>query len=347
MAILSNVAYLILLLSSLAFVGALTPIMRKVALRFNVFDKPIESHKTHKTAVPYLGGLAIIFGIILVTYASLVFSNSSSNTLFLAASILVPAVIMGIVGLIDDIRKLSPWPRFITQTTFGFGISLLLVSTDTLGSPFGNPLIDVPLTTLWIVGITNAINFLDNIDGGATGAMAISSTGLFILSWQSEQFLIAAMSIVMSGATFGFLIWNKAPARIYMGDAGALFLGILIASLTIRFSPNPIDRFSSYLIPFLLLAVPILDTTVAVISRVRQGISPFQGGRDHLSHRLMSLNFSKKKAVLTLWLMCTFFSAFAVAISNSSYAYERLLSIISVVCWITLLALFLKLKTLA
>jgi UDP-GlcNAc:undecaprenyl-phosphate/decaprenyl-phosphate GlcNAc-1-phosphate transferase len=243
---------------------------------------------------------------------------------------------MGIVGLVDDLKSLSPWPRFLIQSLFGIAISVLLVATNTLGSPFGDNWVDIPITTLFIVGITNSINFFDNIDGGASGALAIAALFLFILSLQGGQFLIAALSIVLAGATLGFLLWNKPPARIYMGDAGALFLGILIASLAIRFDPNPIDRIASFSIPLLLLAIPILDTSVAVASRIRRRISPFQGGRDHLSHRLMRMGFNKRQSVLILWIGSILFASFTLAISNASYSTERQVTIFAGVLWLIL-----------
>jgi len=328
--------YLLLGVASLIAVGLLTPIMRLVATRYGVVDSPSESHKTHKSPVPYLGGVGIAIGVVGVTYLASLASDFSRETFFLSSSVLIPAIIMGIVGLIDDLRKLSPWPRFITQSLFGIAISVFLVSTNTLGSPFGNNWIDIPITTLFIVGITNSINFFDNIDGGASGAIAIAAIFLFIISWQGGQFLIAALAIVLAGATLGFLLWNKPPARIYMGDAGALFLGILIASLAIRFDPNPIDRFASFAIPLLLLAIPILDTSVAVASRIRRRISPFQGGRDHLSHRLMRMGFNKRQSVLILWIGSILFASLAIAISNASYSIERLVAIFAGAIWFML-----------
>ena len=332
--------YLLLGVISLIAVGLITPVMRLVAKRFGVVDKPSETHKTHKDPVPYLGGVAIAIGVIGITFLASLVSDFSRETLFLASSVLIPAIIMGIVGLIDDLRKLSPWPRFIVQSLFGIAISALLVATDTLGSPFGNNWIDIPITTLFIVGITNAINFFDNIDGGASGALAIAAIFLFILSFQGSQFLIAALSIVLAGATLGFLLWNKPPARIYMGDAGALFLGILIASLAIRFDPNPIDRIASFAIPLLLIAIPILDTSVAVASRIKRRISPFQGGRDHLSHRLMRMGFNKRQSVFILWIGSILFGLLAIAISNASYSIERLVTILAGAMWVILFISF-------
>jgi UDP-GlcNAc:undecaprenyl-phosphate GlcNAc-1-phosphate transferase len=332
--------YLLLGVISLIAVGILTPFMRLVASRYGVVDSPSENHKTHKDPVPYLGGVAIAIGVVGVTYVASLVSDFSRETLFLASSVLIPAIIMGIVGLIDDLRKLSPWPRFIIQSLFGIAISALLVATDTLGSPFGNNWIDIPITTLFIVGITNAINFFDNIDGGASGSLAIAAIFLFILSFQGSQFLIAALSIVLVGATLGFLLWNKPPARIYMGDAGALFLGILIASLAIRFDPNPIDRIASFAIPLLLIAIPILDTSVAVASRVKRRISPFQGGRDHLSHRLMRMGFNTRQSVFILWIGSILFGSLAIAISNASYSIERLVTILAGAMWVILFISF-------
>ena len=327
---------LLLGFTSLVAVGIITPIMRLVASRYGAVDSPYESHKTHMNPVPYLGGVGIAIGVVGVTYSAALVSDFSREIFFLASSILIPAIIMGIVGLIDDLRKLSPLLRFITQSLVGVVISAFLVATNTLGSPFGNNWVDIPITTLFIVGITNAINFFDNIDGGASGAIAIAAVFLFMLSWQGGQFLIATLSIVLAGATLGFLIWNKPPARIYMGDAGALFLGILIASLAIRFDPNPIDRFASFAIPLLLLAIPILDTSVAVGSRIRRRVSPFQGGRDHLSHRLMRMGFNKRQSVLILWIGSILFASLAIAISNANDSLERLVTIFGGAIWLML-----------
>ena len=333
--------YLALFFTALIAVGVLTPLVRKVALRIEILDAPTESHKTHKEAIPYLGGVAIIIGTCLTTYLAILVSGQAS-ALSLVSAVLIPAVLMGVIGLVDDIKKLSPWPRFIAQNLFGLVIAVILIATSTLGSPTGNTLIDVAITTLWIVGITNSINFFDNVDGGASGTVAISSLFLFFLSLQGGQYSIAALSLVLTGATTGFLLWNRPPARIYMGDAGALFLGILIATLTLRFDPNPINLSASFALPILLLAVPILDTSVAVISRLRRRISPFQGGQDHLSHRLIRAGLSKRQVVLSLWLISAFYCFIAVAISNAPFDLERVLTGISGLIWLLMLILFLK-----
>jgi len=332
--------YLLLGVFSLIVVSLLTPIMRKISKLFGVFDVPSANHKTHKEPIPYLGGLAIVLGVSTVTYTSLFVFDSSIELLKLASSILIPAALMAGVGLLDDLKNLSPLPRFLTQSLFGISISFLLVLTETLGTPFGTNLLDIPITTFFIVGITNSINFYDNVDGGASGAIAISSVFLFILSWQSSQYLIAALSIVLAGATLGFLIWNKPPARIYMGDSGSMFLGILIASLSVRFDPNPMGRMESLAIPLLLLAMPILDTSVAVASRIKRRISPFQGGRDHLSHRLMRIGLSKRQSVLALWSGSIFFATFTIVISNLNSSIGKFSVIFAGTIWLMLFIAF-------
>jgi len=336
--------YLILFAASLVVVGSLTPIVRRMAIRLNVVDAPSESHKTHKQPVPYLGGVAIVIGVCVVTYTAIL-QSEQQDALGLASTVLVPAVLIGVIGLVDDVKKLEPWPRFIAQNLVGLFIATILILTDTLGSPSGNTFLDLFITIFWIVGITNSINFFDNVDGGASGTTAISSLFLFLLAFQGGQFSIAALSIVLAGATLGFLLWNRPPARIYMGDAGALFLGLLIATLSLRFDPNPIYLSASFSIPILLLAIPILDTSVAVTSRLRRGISPFQGGQDHLSHRLMRSGLNKRQAVLSLWLMSIFFCCIAVGISNAPFTLERVLTGFGAVIWLLFFALFSRTKS--
>jgi UDP-GlcNAc:undecaprenyl-phosphate/decaprenyl-phosphate GlcNAc-1-phosphate transferase len=337
--------YLALFSSSMLAVGLLTPLMRLIAIRLNVVDNPDQGHKTHRTPIPYLGGLAIIIGVLAVTLFSLTGYSMSKANIVLALSLLLPAIALGLIGLVDDIRNLSPWPRFVAQSVVGLITAVLLISTDTVGSPTGSVLVDALITIIWIVGITNSVNFFDNLDGGASGTVAITSIALLILALQGEQYLIAALAAVLAGATSGFLLWNKPPARIYMGDAGALFLGLLIASLVVRLDTNPINSFATFSIPILLLAVPIMDTSVAVLSRLQRGISPFQGGKDHLSHRLMRSGLSKRLSVISLWIMTAYFAAIAIVISHAPFKFEGLVSAIGAISWLISFALFVRLKS--
>ena len=329
---------------SYVLVGALTPLMRKIAVSKKIFDKPNSAHKSHIKPIPYLGGVAIILGVVITSYLTLFLSPFTANNFWLATTALAPAIALGMIGLWDDIKNLDPLPRFIGQSIAGLVVASVLVSSGNLGNPTGLVAIDILISVIWVVGISNSINFFDNLDGGAAGTVAISAVVLTYLALSTDQSFIAALSLVVAGSTLGFLIWNKTPARIFMGDAGALFLGVLIATLTVRFEPNTESSLGSFATPLLLLAIPILDTTVAVLSRLRRKISPFQGGRDHLSHRLVRAGLSRKLTAFTLWSLTGLFGIFAVLISLPNSGYEVIIVLIALVLWLLLFLSFFRTK---
>jgi UDP-GlcNAc:undecaprenyl-phosphate GlcNAc-1-phosphate transferase len=342
--IITQLQYFLLFVSSYALVGVLTPLMRKIALSKEILDHPNSAHKSHSQPTPYLGGVAIILGVITITYGSLLLSDLSVKNFLLASSLLGPAIAMGLIGLWDDIKQLPPLPRFIGQTIAGVVVATILILSNNLGNPTGSTPLDVFISIVWVVGICNSINFFDNLDGGAAGTSAITAIALTFIAVNGDQLLIASLSLVLTGSTLGFLIWNRSPARIYMGDAGALFLGVLLATLTIRLNPETNSNIASFSIPVLLLAIPILDTSVAVISRLRRKISPFQGGKDHLSHRLIRNGLSRKKSAVILWLLSAFFALIAVAISTDFLNQDLNLVIGATTIWIVLLVSSLKTK---
>ena len=328
--------YLYLALATFIFVGALTPIMRKVALRIGAVDAPNLSRKDQSEPVPYLGGVAIVLGVLVATYSTVLIKDEN---LGLASTVLIPGLIMAAMGLVDDLKGLPPWPRLITQTIVGVSVAALLISTDTIGTPSQIFFVDAIITVLWIVGICNSINFFDNLDGGAAGTVVVISIFTFLIAFDRGQIMISALSIVTAGATAGFLIWNRPPAKIYMGDAGALFLGIIVAVLTIRLNPAIQPNWKSLSIPLYLLAVPLLDTTVAVTSRISRGISPFTGGRDHLSHRLMRKGLHRRTAAISLWALAGVYGLNAYAIYKQQ---STALIILAALTWISLYVFFIR-----
>ena len=331
-----NFQYFVLFVSTFAVVGFLTPVMRKIAITNKIYDAPNAAHKTHKEPVPYLGGVAIILGVALISYGAVIFDSFSSKNILLLTSVLAPAIVLGGIGLWDDISNLRPGPRLAIQTVAGLAVAWILISQNTVGTPTNSKIIDAFITSIWVVGICNSINFFDNLDGGAAGTVAVTSIALFILGFQGQQFFIAALAAVTAGATIGFLLWNKSPARIYMGDAGALFLGVLIATLTIRLEPGTKVMWTSLATPILLLAVPILDTSVAVFSRIKRGISPFQGGHDHLSHRLIRGGLSRRATAFTLWGISGFFALCAISIPLASQSLEQIIIGAAALVWVVL-----------
>lgn len=334
--------YLALGVVTFILVGALTPIMRAIAIRIGAFDTPNIPRKVHKEPVPYLGGVAIALGILIVSYAAMLYSNFSLSTFALASSVLLPALAIAVMGLVDDLRGLDPWPRLLLQILAAIIVSAILISTHTIGTPLHNRFLDSAITIFWIVGVCNSINFFDNLDGGAAGTVAVIALFIFIIAYERQQVLVGALAIVTAGATAGFLLWNRAPAKIYMGDAGALFLGIIIAVLTIRLDPEIAPRSKSLAIPFLLMALPVLDTTVAVVSRIRRGVSPFEGGRDHLSHRLIRLGFEREDAAMTLWFAAAYFCLIALGIYMWPVRFGYELMAIGGITWVGLMIFFFR-----
>jgi UDP-GlcNAc:undecaprenyl-phosphate GlcNAc-1-phosphate transferase len=336
-----------LLLGFLTFltVGFITPPIRRVALRFGAVDAPTIERKAQKEPVPYLGGVAIAIGIVAASYGSLLAFDFSMTTFKLASFVLVPAMAISAMGLWDDLKGLEPWPRLIAQTLTGAIVAVILTATDTMGFAFHNQVINYAITIIWIVGVTNSINFFDNHDGGAAGTVAVITFFLFFIAYDRQQVLVSALAIVTAGATAGFLIWNRHPAKIYMGDAGSLFLGIIISVLTIRLSPGVVPSYKSLAIPLFLMATPILDTTVAVVSRLYRGISPFQGGRDHLSHRLMRKGLNRRTTAFTLWGFAAIYGLIAVTI----YIWPDTLGLQTIVLgaalWLAMLTFFLRIPS--
>ena len=310
--------------------------MRKLALKVGAVDAPNMARKVQAEPVPYLGGVAIVIGVFVATYSTLIIKEKE---IALASTVLIPALLMAAMGLADDLRGLKPWPRLIAQSAVGIIVAGFLIYTDTIGTPSQIFLIDAIVTTLWIVGVCNSINFFDNLDGGAAGTVVVISFFTFLIAYDRGQLMISALSIVIAGATAGFLIWNRPPAKIYMGDAGALFLGIIVAVLTIRLNPGIDPNWKSLAIPLFLMAVPLLDTTVAVASRLARGISPFTGGRDHLSHRLMRKGLHRRTAAITLWALAGIYGTVAYAIYQGQ---STALITLAAITWAYLFVFFIR-----
>ncbi len=337
--------FFLLGLLTMVFVGVITAPIRKLALRVEAVDAPNLARKFQKEPVPYLGGVAIAIGILAASYGALLVVDFSWETVKLASFVLVPALAISAMGLWDDLKGLEPWPRLLAQTFTGAIVAVILTATDTMGFAFDSQLLNYSITILWIVGVCNSINFFDNHDGGAAGTVAVITFFLFFIAYDRQQVLVSALAIVTAGATAGFLIWNRHPAKIYMGDAGSLFLGIIISVLTIRLSPGVVPAYMSLAIPLFLMATPLLDTTVAVTSRLYRRISPFQGGRDHLSHRLMRKGLNRRITAFTLWGLAGIYGLIAIAIYIWPDTWGTQLTIFGAITWVSMLIYFLRIPS--
>ena len=340
--IISAGQFAILGIAAFALTGLLTWPVRALAIRLGAMDAPNLARKSQAEPVPYLGGLAIALGITVVTFVAVFVGDQNENLTDLAFTVLVPALSLGLMGLVDDLRSLSPWPRLITQSLVGSVVAFIIVQGGTIGTPFGTSTLNTAVTIFWIVGICNSINFFDNLDGAASGAVAIAALGVFFIAFDRGQELVSALSIVTAGATIGFLMWNKSPAKIYMGDAGALFLGVIISVATIRVNPGIVPTWKSLLIPIMLLAVPLLDTCVAVFSRLARGLSPLTGGKDHLSHRLVRAGLSRPMAAISLWSASGVCAVMAIGVYKYPDSLGSVFIGVFAVGWLMGLVLFLR-----
>jgi len=299
----TELEYLGMLIISFTSSYYLVPFLRRIAEKFNILDFPNEQHKSHSTAVPYLGGIAIVIPVVALTLIGPLVSSSSELFLNNVAILIIPSLLLSLLGFIDDVSKLGAKKKFIVQILASCLVAFYLNEKGFLVTISNNTWLNYAVSILWMVGITNSFNLLDNFDGSTAGVAAISSFFLFLLSLLNSQFLIAAFSIALLGALLGFLPWNIIPARIFLGDGGALFIGMILAVLLLRFETTNENRLTAILIPVLLTAIPIIDTSVAFFGRLSRGISPFQGGRDHLSHRLLAKGLSRKRTIATLWIL--------------------------------------------
>ena len=272
----------------------LTPWAMRLAFRRNLLDHPGD-HKSHNAAVPYLGGVAIVTTFsLMVAVISLVWPPNSGLGELLV--VLTAAVFLALVGLVDDVRQVSPLWRIVAEVV----VAIAIWSTGTGVIVTTSEPVNMGLTVLWFVGITNAFNLLDNMDGLAAGIAAIASLTIFAIATTNDQFLVAGLAVGLAGCAVGFLRHNFHPARIYMGDGGSLFIGFLVAYLGIKLQFQG-GRLLSALVPVLVCSMAIFDTTLVTISRLARGRSPFLGGQDHVSHRLVRLGLPVPIAVGTIY----------------------------------------------
>lgn len=299
-----------------AFVGSgiLSAVLVQVSIWLahwsGLTDGPDGGRKTQDRPIPKLGGIAVAMAFTLV-FLTAVGLSGEITAFQLLASVLLPALIVAGLGFIDDIRALNPWLRLVAQTL----LALLVWFTGTQVGFFQNAWLDALITVLWIVGLTNAMNLLDNADGLAASTTLVASLGTGIVAVIYGQYFVGALAFALAGTAAGFLWHNWAPAAVYLGDAGAYFLGFLLAIVTLRLRPVSVALPWSALIPVLLVFVPILDTTFVVIRRVIGGRHPFTPGRDHLSHLLMDRGLSVRQSVASLQLLLIVSVSGAVALA--------------------------------
>jgi UDP-GlcNAc:undecaprenyl-phosphate/decaprenyl-phosphate GlcNAc-1-phosphate transferase len=276
----------------LAFLVALygTPVARAAALRFGVVDHPDGRLKDHTSAVPYFGGLAIYLAVLIPLCLFYQFERS-------VLAILLAGTLVLILGLIDDFGVLTPAAKFIGQ----FIAAVVLIKGDILiRVEIFHPYLNLFLTLFWIIGMTNAMNIIDIMDGLAAGVALIASIFLFILSLMNGYDMIGMFAITVLGSLAGFLPYNFSPAKIYMGDAGSMFLGLMLGTLAILVDYSATNKLA-FLNPLLFFGVAIFDTMYVMLLRAINGRSMFLGSKDHFAVRLKCAGWSTKRIVLSAY----------------------------------------------
>ncbi|MBI4378896.1 MAG: hypothetical protein HY578_07360 [Nitrospinae bacterium] len=300
--------YLLVFIASFMISFIVTPVVRVVSTKFGKVAE-VREDRWHKKPTPLLGGIAIWASWIIITTFFIPNFNYKLPILLSATAIFA-------LGLIDDIVKLNPQVKLVGQIIIASSLTLSGIIIEII--PY--PVISIPFTILWLVAITNSFNLLDNMDGLSAGIAVIAATSLGIFLIQSGNHSAALLAFILAGASLGFLVYNFNPAKIFMGDCGSMFLGFLLSSTAIigtwREASNLI---ATMVVPLLVLGIPIFDTTFVTLTRKLRGRAISQGGKDHISHRLVALGLSERQVVLSFYGFSIFFALLALYFSINPF----------------------------
>ena len=322
---------------ALAISFACTPAVRMLAIKIKAVDVPKDNRRMHKVPIPRMGGLAIFAGFLV----SVLFFVPLGTEF---RSILIGALILVVLGIIDDIMALKPKTKFAGQIIAALIPALSGVSIHGIVNPFVPGqystlgIFSIPLTVIWIVGITNAVNFIDGLDGLACGVSAIATVTMFIIAVLFGEIYIALMMAALAGACLGFLPYNMNPAKIFMGDTGSMFLGYILATVSIQ-GLFKFYAVISFAVPFILLGLPIFDTGFAIVRRLLKGQSPLQADRGHVHHRLIDLGFDQKQSVAILYAFSALMGLTAVILARTNESKLIILAIAVLVCFFLAMSL--------
>ena len=319
-------AFLVALASALI----VTPIVRGVARRAGFVDKP-SSRKLHSVPIPLLGGVAIYAAVI---GSVIILGRHHDHHLSELLSIILGTTLMASLGLWDDRVSLSAPIKLIFQFLIVAGLYVAGVRIHLGWLP---DWVNFALTVIWCLTICNAVNFLDNMDGLCAGISGICAAFFAIIAAMNGQIVVSILAASLLGGCAGFLFYNRKPASIFMGDAGSLFLGLMLAvvGIKMRFPGNL--NIVTWMVPVLILAVPLFDTSLVFVSRLRRRVNPFTtAGKDHMSHRLVEQGMTQLEAVLVLCLASCFVGLLAIFTmqANKAEGYQVGIAVVCIGMWI-------------
>ena len=330
-------SYLFTFFLALVLGLVLTPVAGRLGLRLGAVDR------TKGVAIPRSGGVAILLasalallllGLVWSPVASLVaYSGSKLRWVYLGA-----VVILGL-GVVDDIRRLKAFPKLLVEISVAVALWFAGVRVGSMWLPFGivelGSVVGLVFTVAWFVGISNAFNLLDGIDGAAAGAALFALLAMFVASVSLGQPLVALLAVALAGGTLGFLPYNFPPARVYLGDAGSLVLGFMLAALAIEGATKG-PAMVAIAIPLVAFALPLMDTLVAVVRRAARGAPLFTGDREHLHHRLLTIGLTNRQALAVLYVACGAFALGSMLFLNPNVRGMAVaMTMIAAITWLT------------
>lgn len=315
---LKSIGYVLLTLLLAGVVSLLlTPVVKTLSIKIGAVDVPKDARRMHDHPIPRLGGLAIFFGFMVAVLLFVPLDRAKQG-------MLLGAVIIVILGIFDDIHALPAKLKFVVQIVAALVATLMGNRIERLTNPnifSDNPLwelgwLSIPVTVIWIVAITNAVNLIDGLDGLACGVSTISSITMLVIALLVSEMDVALVMAALAGACIGFLPYNFNPAKIFMGDTGATFLGFIMATMSVQ-GMFKMYNIISFAVPFLMLGLPIFDVCFAVVRRISKGQSPMAPDRSHVHHKLIDMGMSQKQAVGTLYVISAILGLSAVVLTTS------------------------------
>jgi UDP-GlcNAc:undecaprenyl-phosphate GlcNAc-1-phosphate transferase len=308
--------YIVAFTVALAVAYFATPRVIDFAIRVGALDAP-DARKVHTKPIPRMGGLAIYAAFVLAILASMYVSREIMG-------LLVGGTVILIVGIIDDLKPLPPRVKLLGQIVAAAVLVMFDIRIEWLTNPFGDMLyveyLSIPLTILWVVGLTNTVNLIDGLDGLAAGVSTIASVTILLVALQQNFWTVAVLTAALAGSALGFLQHNFNPAKIFMGDTGSMFLGYMLAAISILGAVKSAATIA-LIVPIVALGLPILDTAFAIIRRYMSGRPIFKPDKGHLHHRLLEMGLTQKQAVLLMYVIsgCLGLSAIALTEVNKSF----------------------------
>lgn len=319
---------------------ALTPLARRLALRVGAIDLP-DARRVHTTPTPRFGGLAIAAGVLVVAWVARALPGPAAE--------LDPHPLLGLtcaavpilaLGMADDRWSVSPWVKLAVQSSAALTLTLFGFGVPVLTNPFGPPIelgaLNVPLTVLWVVVVTNAINLIDGLDGLAAGVVVIAGAALWMTARMHADFYVMFFAALLIGSCAGFLRWNFPPAKVFMGDTGSQFLGLTLAALSLLENRKGTAALT-LLLPLVALGVPLADSVLAFARRLVRRQHVFRGDTSHVHHQLLDAGLSPRAALFAMWALCAFFGLVAVLLSWLPRVWSALLvTVLAAVLFVTL-----------